>query len=89
MNALAAQKEACRALAATLANGARGGERAFFGAVARSCSLTAEDIYREAGYMLPQSGNVHKLLLSIAAGKDEKAAALADRLLALLPVNDR
>ena len=89
MNALAAQKEACRALAATLANGARGGERAFFGAVARSCSLTAEDIYREAGYMLPQSGNVHKLLLAIAAGKDEKAAALADRLLALLPVNDR
>ena len=34
-------------------------------AVARSERLIAEDIMREAGYMLPQSGNVHDLLESL------------------------
>ena len=35
-------------------------------AVARSVRLVGEDILREAGYMLPQSGNAHNLLASWA-----------------------
>ncbi len=34
-------------------------------AVEKSSRLMAEDILREAGYMLPQSGNTHKLLQSL------------------------
>ena len=35
-------------------------------AVAKSVRLVGEDILREAGYMLPQSGNAHNLLASWA-----------------------
>ncbi len=31
-------------------------------AMRRSCRLMAEDVLRESGYLLPQSGNVHMLL---------------------------
>ena len=34
-------------------------------AIAKSNRLMAEDILREAGYMLPQSGNTHSLLQSL------------------------
>lgn len=35
--------------------------------IARSSRLVAEDILREAGYMLPQSGNAHALLRELMA----------------------
>ena len=59
-------------------------------AAARSVRLVNEDLLREAGYMLPQSGNAHALLRALLAdppGPDFPTAA-AERLLALLPDND-
>lgn len=58
-------------------------------AVARSNRLMAEDLLREAGYMLPQSANTHALLLALAAqdGADFPREAV-ERLLELLPVNE-
>ena len=56
-------------------------------AIARSCRLMAEDLYREAGYMLPQSGNTRTLLQQIAAdGGPSKP--LAEALLASLRFNE-
>ena len=59
-------------------------------AAARSVRLVNEDLLREAGYMLPQSGNTHALLrgwLANPPGPDFPADA-ARRLLDLLPDND-
>lgn len=60
-------------------------------AVARSSRLMAEDLLREAGYMLPQSRNAQVLLQSLLAnppGEDFPAQA-AERLLELLPCNEQ
>ena len=89
LSSLAAAKLGQEYLARALASRAEGGLAALCNAVARSARLTAEDIYREAGYMLPQSGNVHALLKQIALGGDKYAAQRAARLMELLPVNDR
>lgn len=57
-------------------------------AVARSNRLMAEDILREAGYMLPQSGNAHRLLRDMLADAPADFPADAARqLLDLLPDN--
>lgn len=58
-------------------------------AVAKSERLVAEDVMREAGYMLPQSNNTHKLLQELIA----KAPAgfpidAAKKLLDMIPNND-
>ena len=50
----------------------------------------AEDILREAGYMLPQSANTHRLLQDLMdqpPSEDFPVQAVA-RLLELLPVNE-
>ena len=59
-------------------------------AIAKSSRLVAEDILREAGYMLPQSGNAHELLQELIAnppGEGFPADAAAE-LLRLIPNND-
>ena len=60
-------------------------------AIAKSNRLMAEDILREAGYMLPQSGNTHSLLQSLLNHPpgEEFPKEAAERLLELLPDNDR
>ncbi len=60
-------------------------------AIAKSNRLMAEDILREAGYMLPQSGNTHSLLQSFLNNPpgEEFPKEAAERLLELLPDNDR
>lgn len=60
-------------------------------AIAKSNRLMAEDILREAGYMLPQSGNTHSLLQSLLNNSpgEEFPKEAAERLLELLPDNDR
>ena len=60
-------------------------------AIAKSNRLMAEDILREAGYMLPQSGNTHSLLQSLLNKPpgEELPKEAAERLLELLPDNDR
>ena len=88
MKVLAADKVRQEALAKGLAGAARGELSRLAIAIARSCRLTAEDIYREAGYMLPQSSNAHELLKQIALSGDEYATKRAARLMELLPVND-
>lgn len=59
-------------------------------ALEKSNRLMAEDLLREAGYMLPQSGNTHKFLRSLLDSPHEKdfPREAVERLLALLPVND-
>ena len=59
-------------------------------AVAKSVRLVNEDLLREAGYMLPQSGNAHALLEGWvkAPPAPEFPVAAAQRLLELIPNND-
>jgi len=59
-------------------------------AIERSCRIQAEDIVREAGYMLPQSGNardfLRKLIDNPPSADFPKAAA--EKLLERLPGNE-
>ena len=59
-------------------------------AIAKSSRLVAEDILREAGYMLPQSGNAHELLQELIANPPGEGfpADAATELLRLIPNND-
>lgn len=59
-------------------------------AVSKSVRLINEDLLREAGYMLPQSGNTHDLLLSWVENPPsaEFPVVAAKKLLELLPCND-
>ena len=86
-NSKARQEAAARALAEAAPTD---GLYRLMTAAARSVRLVNEDLLREAGYMLPQSGNAHALLRALLAdppGPDFPTAA-AERLLALLPDND-
>ena len=60
-------------------------------AVAKSERLIAEDIMREAGYMLAQSDNAHKLLEELIANPPSEAFPLeaAKKLLILIPNNEK
>ena len=58
-------------------------------AVAKSERLVAEDIMREAGYMLPQSNNAHELLEElIAKSPDRFPVETAKKLLNMIPNNE-
>lgn len=60
-------------------------------AISKSNRLMTEDILREAGYMLPQSGNTHKLLLSML--NDPQAgdfpSEVVEKLLSLIKFNEK
>ncbi|MEG0273175.1 MAG: 4Fe-4S binding protein [Hydrogenoanaerobacterium sp.] len=59
-------------------------------AIAKSNRLMTEDILREAGYMLPQSENTHKLLqFMLDEHADDFPTELAEKLLKLLPNNEK
>ncbi len=60
-------------------------------AVAKSERLIAEDVMREAGYMLPQSDNAHKLLEDLIADPptEEFPVEVAKKLLKLIPNNEK
>lgn len=58
-------------------------------ALEKSNRYMAEDLFREAGYMLPQSHNTHDFLLSLKAVKDESFPVEAvNQLLNMLDLND-
>ena len=58
-------------------------------AVAKSERLVAEDLMREAGYMLPQSNNAHELLEElIAKSPDGFPVETAKKLLNMIPNNE-
>ncbi|MBQ4473554.1 MAG: 4Fe-4S binding protein [Lachnospiraceae bacterium] len=60
-------------------------------AVAKSERLIAEDIMREAGYMLPQSGNAHELVEKLAQEPPtpEFPAGAAEKILENVPNNEK
>jgi rubrerythrin/NAD-dependent dihydropyrimidine dehydrogenase PreA subunit len=60
-------------------------------AVAKSERLVAEDILREAGYMLPQSNNTHELLGDLIANPPTKdfPVDVARKLLEMIPNNEK
>ncbi|MDO5602969.1 MAG: 4Fe-4S binding protein [Oscillospiraceae bacterium] len=80
----ARQEAAARALAATAKDPVL---RQLAQAVERSNRLMAEDLLREAGYMLPQSGSAHALLQDMLqdAGPDFPAEAAKELLKAFTP----
>ena len=59
-------------------------------AAAKSNHLMAEDILREAGYMLPQSRNTHEFLKSLAKNPpaEDFPVEAAEKLLSLIPCNE-
>lgn len=57
-------------------------------AFSRSNRLMAEDLVRESGYMLPQSGNVRQLLEEISSRNLGEASDAAEELLKLLRFNE-
>ena len=60
-------------------------------AVAKSERLVAEDILREAGFMLPQSNNAHELLEDLIANPPTKdfPVDVARKLLEMIPNNEK
>ncbi len=60
-------------------------------AVSRSERLVCEDVLREAGYMLPQSGNTHELLKELIKipPTPDFPADIAEKLLNMIPNNER
>lgn len=85
--AKAGQEAAARRLAVSAQDVALG---RLMTAVARSVRLVNEDLLRESGYMLPQSGSTHDLLKDLAdnpPAPDFPVQAVR-RLLELLPDND-
>ena len=86
-NAKAHQEQAARQLAAAAESD---GLYRLLTAMARSVRLVQEDLLRESGYMLPQSGNAHALLQGWVDDppRPDFPTEAARRLLELLPNND-
>lgn len=58
--------------------------------IARSSRLVSEDLMREAGYMLPQSGNARELLSGLIANPPEGFPVdAAERILEIIPGNEK
>ena len=68
-------------------NSSNDDEKRLYKAFIHSNKVMVEDMMREAGFMLPQSSNTNKLLLSLK-GKDEEIDKIIDKLLDKLEVND-
>lgn len=83
MNALLRSKTKQEAIAAGLPD-------MLSAALEKSCRIQAEDLIREAGYMLPQSENTHAFLKKMIANppSGQFPLAAAKELLELIPVNE-
>ena len=68
-------------------NSSNDDEKRLYKALIHSNKVMVEDMMREAGFMLPQSSNTNKLLLSLK-GKDEEIDKVINKLLDKLEVND-
>ena len=92
LNALAESKSKGEAMAKQIAESTQNdGLKRLMTAVARSERLIAEDIVREAGFMLPQSGNAHDLLEEFIANPPTSAFPVetARKLTKVIPDNDK
>lgn len=64
-------------------------KKKFYNALVRSNRLMAEDLVREAGYMLIQSNNTHEFLVDlIENSKEDFPLSQAQELLKIIKVND-
>lgn len=89
--ALAKNKALEEAAAKQIAENAAGaGLKKLAAALGKSARLVSEDILREAGYMLPQSGNTHSLLKKLIADPpgEQFPVDAARRILEIVPDND-
>ena len=68
-------------------NSSNDDEKRLYKAFIHSNKVMVEDMMREAGFMLPQSSNTNKLLLSLK-GKDEEIDKVINKLLEKLEIND-
>ena len=68
-------------------NSSNDDEKRLYKAFIHSNKVMVEDMMREAGFMLPQSSNTNKLLISLK-GKDEEIDKVINKLLDKLEVND-
>lgn len=67
----------------------RPGEKKLLTAIALSSRLVAEDVMREAGFMLPQSRSTHELLEKILSAPHQGfPAEAAQKLLEMIETND-
>ena len=62
-------------------------EKRLYKALIHSNKVMVEDMMREAGFMLPQSSNTNKFLISLK-GKDEEIDKVINKLLDKLEIND-
>ncbi len=91
LNSLAQKKADEEKAALQIAEGTdQGGLYRLMMAVAKSERLIAEDIMREAGYMLPQSNNTHELLKKLVKSPPASDFPIetAKKLLKMLPNNE-
>ena len=91
MQAMVQSKTEQENIARTLAlNAEKDGLYRLMSAVAKSERLVAEDIMREAGYMLPQSGNTHALLKELADNppSPDFPVEVAEKLINMIPNNE-
>ena len=89
--AMAKNKAKQEILAAQIAAETRDRDLArFMKAITKSVRLVNEDLLRESGYMLPQSGNTHALLKEWVANPptEQFPKEAAEKLLTLLDNND-
>ena len=92
LNALAQNKADCEKAAAQVAEGTEfDGLYRLMKAVSKSERLVAEDVLREAGYMLPQSDNAHELLKELIENPPtlDFPVEAAKRLLNIIPNNEK
>lgn len=87
LRALAREKTEQENAARLLSRNGGGAER-LMKAAALSFRRTAEDIYRESGYMLPQSGETHALLAELVRCPDKRISEAAEKLSAMLENNE-
>ncbi len=88
-NMVKQKAEERQAALAVAAQTDKAGLKALMYAFAKSEQLIAEDLMREAGFMLPQSANAHKLLRTLADDPPEGfPVKTALELLKLLPCNE-
>ena len=89
LTSLAENRCRCERIARQLARKTdRPGEKKLLAAIALSSRLVAEDIMREAGFMLPQSRNTHELLEEILSSPPQGfPIEAAQKLLEMIEVN--
>jgi len=92
LNKLTQNKSDCEVMAKQIAKSTdKNGLKRLMQALAKSQRLMEEDIEREAGFMLPQSGNTHQLLEELVENPPtpDFPTDVAKKLLDIVPNNEK